>query len=73
MERRGIPSVLVAHESFASAARNQAKLMGLPGLNIVEIPEPEAGTFERALGRDAESAFEKIVTHLLVKAAKARA
>lgn len=41
LERRGIPTVVVAHHTFAFAAATQAKTMGLPDLPLAVMPRPE--------------------------------
>jgi hypothetical protein len=41
LERRGVPAVVVAHDSFAYAARTQANVMGLPDLPVAVMPRPD--------------------------------
>ncbi|MBI4504998.1 MAG: hypothetical protein HY691_05645 [Chloroflexi bacterium] len=41
LERQGIPTVVVAHHTFAFAAATQAKTMGLADLPLVVMPRPE--------------------------------
>ncbi len=38
--RKGIPTVLVAHDRFESAAKAQAKSLGVPDLPMLIIPQP---------------------------------
>lgn len=39
VERKGIPAICLVHDRFEVAARAQAKVMGLPSLKIIVIPE----------------------------------
>lgn len=42
LERRGIPAVVIAHDRFEKAARQQALNLGMPNLNIVVIEQARA-------------------------------
>ena len=39
MERRGIPTISLAHQRFASPAHAQAKAMGMPKLPIAVVSQ----------------------------------
>jgi hypothetical protein len=43
LERRGKPAICLVHDRFEVAARMQAKIMGLPSVKIVVIPEGTPG------------------------------
>jgi hypothetical protein len=40
MERRGVPSVLIATDAFADLARTVAVTLGLPAARIAVVPHP---------------------------------
>lgn len=65
LERQGIPSVVVAWDTFEVPARIQAKVMGLPDLPIVVVPHNAPGDFTReAESRKAEASVEIVVAAL---------
>jgi hypothetical protein len=53
LERRGRPTVTVAHDNFARAARTQARGLRLPDLPLAIFPRPQpdwdAPTIDRVL------------------------
>jgi len=71
MERRGVPTVTLAHDRFATAARAQAKVMGLPDLPIVVVSQDiyNHGTWEQV--KQAADELYPAVVKGLTTAAKA--
>lgn len=61
IEKRGIPTVTIIHESFSSAARIHAKMMGMPHLPLVIEPDPESEMF----GHDAEAVADETMPVVL--------
>ena len=51
LERRGRPTVTVAHDNFAAAARTHARSLGLPDLPLAVFPRPQPGWDEATAGR----------------------
>lgn len=50
LERRGRPTVTVAHDNFAAAARTQARGLRLPDLPLAIFPRPQPGWNEATIG-----------------------
>jgi len=65
LERKGIPTVAIAHDAFEKAARTQAKAMGLPSARIVVIPTPKHGDDKEHLRKLAEQAFPQVLKYLV--------
>lgn len=61
LERRSVPTVTLCHEKFETAARGQARIMGLPSLKIVVIPRPKPGEGGDAKRMHAEQAFPELI------------
>ena len=43
IERRGIPTITITHNTFEEASRLHAETMGLPSLPLLVEPLPESG------------------------------
>lgn len=43
LERRGVPTITLAHERFEKAAKAQAYALGLPSLPFLIEPTPKQG------------------------------
>jgi hypothetical protein len=55
LERRGIPSVVIVHDLFESAARAQLAASGIPDLPVIATPRPRQGSeFEEMLEHDPD-------------------
>jgi hypothetical protein len=50
-ERRGLPTVTIAHDNFEAAARAHARGLGLPDLPLAVFPRPQPGWDEATVGR----------------------
>jgi hypothetical protein len=50
-ERRGCPTVTVAHDNFAAAARVHARSVSLPLLPLAVFPRPQPGWDKATVGR----------------------
>ena len=64
LERKGLPTVVIAHDTFEKAARFQAQGMGLPSARIVTTPVPHPGESVQALRARMDKVFAEIVDHL---------
>jgi hypothetical protein len=56
--------VVVASESFAALAREEALAQGLPGARIAVVPHPIGGTRAHELRRRTDAAVDSIVALL---------
>lgn len=73
MEVRGVPTVTLAHDRFESAARAQAKMMSLPDLPIVVVPQNVYyDTRTERVKQSADGLYDSVVKGL-TSAVKARA
>ncbi|MDO8532778.1 MAG: hypothetical protein Q7T26_11575 [Dehalococcoidia bacterium] len=59
--RKGIPTVLVAHDRFESAAKAQAKALGVPDLPMLIIPQPMPYGTKAEEERKADNSIEPII------------
>lgn len=73
LERRGVPAVVVAHDSFAYAAQTQARVMGLPDLPVAVMPRPDPEWLEERIARVKAELATKIGPALTVAAPPAPA
>lgn len=63
-ERLGKPTITLAHEMFAYAARAQAKALGMPSLPILVEPAPPSGNLPHDVRAIAEEHFDEVVRAL---------
>jgi hypothetical protein len=63
-ERLGKPTITLAHEMFAYAARAQAKALGMPSLPILVEPAPPSGNLPRDVRAVAEEHFDEVLRAL---------
>lgn len=61
LEKRGVPTVTVSHHVFESAARAQARALGLPGLAIAPVPQPNPWETLEDERKKAEELFPIII------------
>lgn len=64
-ERRGKPTITLAHEMFAFAARAQAKALGMPSLPLLVEPAPPAGNLPRDVRAVAEAHLDEVLRALI--------
>ncbi len=65
LEARGIPSVFVASEEFASAAVVQSEALGMPDVRWVLVPHPIQDRTDDEMRAIADGAIEDVVKALL--------
>jgi hypothetical protein len=65
LEKRGIPTVTVVWDNFEAAARTQAKLQGVPDLELVVIPHRKGGETEDDQRRKAQAAVAIVAGKLV--------
>jgi hypothetical protein len=64
MELRGIPTVVIVHDLFESAAHAQLAAAGIPDLPVIATPRPRQGSeFEEMLENDPDL-VERVMTAL---------
>lgn len=68
LERRGIHTVTVVWDNFEAAARTQARLQGMPDLELVVIPHRKGGETADDQRRKAEAALPGLVARLCAPA-----
>ena len=61
LEELGVPTVVVATESFAGLAREEALAQGLPDARIAVVPHPLGGVRAHELRRRADAAVDQII------------
>jgi hypothetical protein len=54
--------VVVATESFAALAREEAEAQGLPGARVAVVPHPVGGTKRSVLESRADAAVDEIIS-----------
>jgi hypothetical protein len=65
LERRGVHTVTIVWDTFEQAARQQARLQGVPDLELVVVPHRRGGeTAEDQVGK-AEAAFGAVAARLV--------
>jgi hypothetical protein len=65
LEKRGIHTVTIVWDNFESAARTQAKLQGVPDLELVVIPYRKGGETSDDQRRKADAALPAIIAGLV--------
>ena len=62
LEKRGLHTVTIVWDNFETAARTQARLQGVPDLELVVIPHRKSGETADDHRRKAEVALPAIIT-----------
>ncbi len=65
LEKRGIHTVTIVWDNFETAARTQARLQGMPDLELVVIPHRKGGETADDQRRKADAALPAIITGLI--------
>jgi len=65
IEKQGIHTVTIAWDTFEHAARSQARLQGVPDLELVVVPHREGGQTRDDQKRKAEAALPAILAKLV--------
>ena len=65
IEKRGIPTVTIAHDTFAAAATLHAKVLGLPEIPVVVEPLPESGVVSEDIDGVADDTFAQVLAALI--------
>ena len=69
IERKGIPTVSIAHENFAEAFHMQARNMGLPELRLAVMPRPHPSWGDDTRAKVTDDLYDLIVEGLGVPVA----
>ncbi len=64
MEKRGVPTVTIAHDTFLKAAHLHARVLGLEEIAIVVEPAPDSGVVGEDVGSVADATFGEVVAAL---------
>ena len=65
LEKRGIHTVTIVWDNFETAARTQARLQGVPELELAVIPHRKGGETADDQRRKAEAALPAIIGRLI--------
>jgi hypothetical protein len=65
IEKRGIPTVTIAHDTFATVAAMHARILGLEEIPIIVEPAPESGVVGDDVERFADETFDQLLDGLL--------
>jgi hypothetical protein len=65
LERRGVHTVTLVWDNFEHAARTQARLQGLPDLELVVIPHRTGGETADDQRRKADAALPALLARLV--------
>lgn len=64
IEKRGKPSVTIAHDGFRAVAGMHAKMMGMPSLNIIVEPQPDSNIIGNQISAVADATLGDLVRAL---------
>lgn len=67
IEKRGVPTVTIAHDTFAKVAVMHARILGLEEVPIIVEPAPESGVVGDDVERFADETFEQLLDGLLAR------
>ncbi|MFH1484614.1 MAG: hypothetical protein ABIH46_00945 [Chloroflexota bacterium] len=70
LERKGIPTVTLSHHTFVAASRAQAKVLGLPSLAIVPVPQPMPGEGPDDERKKAQNVLDELIKALTLPVAQ---
>jgi hypothetical protein len=65
LEKRGVHTVTIVWDNFETAARTQARLQGVPDLELAVIPHRKGGETADDQKRKAEAALPAIIGRLI--------
>ncbi|MBI3965830.1 MAG: hypothetical protein HY329_09365 [Chloroflexi bacterium] len=65
LERRGIPTVCVTHDTFELAAKTHADLKGMPDLRLAVTPRPRGDWDESTKQEAVADLFQKVQQGIL--------
>ncbi len=65
LEKRGVHTVTIVWDNFETAARTQARLQGVPDLELVVVPHRRGGETEEDQRRKAEAALPAVAARLV--------
>lgn len=65
IEKRGVPTVTIAHDTFAAAATLHAKVLGLPEIPVVIEPLPNSGVVSDDVEGVADDTFGQVLAALV--------
>ncbi|PYM35998.1 MAG: hypothetical protein DME17_11085 [Candidatus Rokuibacteriota bacterium] len=68
LERRGVHTVTIVWDIFEQAARQQARLQGVPDLELVVVPHRRGGETAEDQVRKAEAALGDVAARLVQRA-----
>lgn len=65
IEKRGIPTVTIVHDVFASVAALHARVLGLSDIPTVIEPAPESGVVSDRIEEFADETYQQLLAALL--------
>jgi hypothetical protein len=69
LERRGVPTVAIAHDLFLPAAKLQAAIAGIADIPIVDTPRPAQGLSAVQIADGDPTLVERVAQALLMRLA----
>lgn len=72
IEKRGIPTVTIAHATFAPAAELHARVLGLVELPVIVEPLPESGVVSHDVQGVADDTFSEVLAALISPSSEPR-
>jgi hypothetical protein len=69
IEKRGIPTITIVHDTFARAAELHARVLGLKDIPVVIEPAPDSGVVGEHVEAFADETLEQVVSALVSNAA----
>lgn len=64
LEARGVPAVLVGTEPFRHESQEQVRVLGMPGVRMVELPHPIQPLAPERVAAYADDVIDEIVRAL---------
>ncbi|MFH1485119.1 MAG: hypothetical protein ABIH46_03525 [Chloroflexota bacterium] len=64
LEQKGIPTVTIVHDKFMAAAQAQARILNLPALPLVSVPQPLPWETHDDERRKADTVIDRLVAKL---------
>jgi hypothetical protein len=64
IRKRGTPAILICSSPFATLAKGQARVDGIPDLAMVQVEHPLGGMVEAVVQQRVEQAVPQVLAHL---------
>lgn len=68
IEKRGKPTITIAHDRFEAAARLHAETLGMPDIPLLIEPSPKGGTLSTNAAAVAKDNIDLVIRSLTAQA-----